>query len=163
MFLLRCRRPDQGKYSSWGCWRRTGSPWRGRQWYDELLISSRLCVLKCQLGNPIGGLVFSSAFSGQIEQLHEWTVRADRFIFHGDKLLMDFSHQNFVAADQFCFRACHDAPQAPGLCNHIYDEMGCDWNMPGNYNPGFDSCQADSGPVRFVVQISTYYHTIDVS
>ena len=24
-------------------------------------------------GNPIGGLVFSSAF-GQLEQIHEWTV-----------------------------------------------------------------------------------------
>jgi hypothetical protein len=27
------------------------------------------------LGNPIGGLVFSSAFTGQLAQLHEWTVR----------------------------------------------------------------------------------------
>ena len=25
-------------------------------------------------GNPIGGLVFSSAF-GQLQQIHEWTVR----------------------------------------------------------------------------------------
>jgi hypothetical protein len=23
------------------------------------------------------------------------------------------------------------------------DTMGCDWNMPGNYGPGFDSCQGD--------------------
>jgi hypothetical protein len=27
------------------------------------------------LGNPIGGLVFSTAF-GQLQQLHEWTVRS---------------------------------------------------------------------------------------
>ncbi|KAF8483818.1 hypothetical protein DFH94DRAFT_792501 [Russula ochroleuca] len=87
-------------------------------------------------GNPIGGLVFSSAFTGQAEQLHEWT--------------------NFVAADQFCFRGCQDAPQAPGLCNHIYDEMGCAWNMPGNYNPGFDACQGDSGPAMGVIGGSTF-------
>ena len=28
------------------------------------------------LGNPVGGLVFSSVFnSGKLQQLHEWTVR----------------------------------------------------------------------------------------
>ena len=28
------------------------------------------------LGNPVGGLVFSNAFNnGQLQQLHEWTVR----------------------------------------------------------------------------------------
>jgi len=88
-------------------------------------------------GNPIGGLVFSSAFTGQAEQLHEWT--------------------NFVAADQFCFRGCQDAPQAPGLCNHIYDTMGCAWNMPGNYNPGFDTCQGESGPPMGVYGSSTFF------
>jgi len=82
-------------------------------------------------GNPIGGLVFSTAFTGKVQQLHEWT--------------------NFVAATQFCFRGCNDAPNAPALCNHIYDTMGCAWNMPGNYNPGFDSCQADSGSPMGVV------------
>ncbi|EGO03855.1 hypothetical protein SERLA73DRAFT_165431, partial [Serpula lacrymans var. lacrymans S7.3] len=45
-------------------------------------------------GNPIGGLVFSSAF-GQIEQMHEWT--------------------NFVSYNQFCFRACKPAVDAPTL------------------------------------------------
>ncbi|KAI9508526.1 hypothetical protein F5148DRAFT_1195187 [Russula earlei] len=93
-------------------------------------------------GNPIGGLVFSSAFTGQIEQVHEWT--------------------NFVAANQFCFRACKDAPIAPELCNHIYDVMGCEWNMPGNYNPGFDTCSGDSGEVRLATHISSYY-PIDIS
>lgn len=87
-------------------------------------------------GNPIGGLVFSTAFTGQIQQLHEWT--------------------NFVAANQFCFRGCKDAPNAPALCNHIYDTMGCAWNMPGNYNPGFDSCLADSGAPMGVVGGSTW-------
>lgn len=28
---------------------------------------------------------------------------------------------------------------------HIYDVMGCEWNEPGNYESGFDTCDADSG------------------
>lgn len=32
------------------------------------------------LGNPIGGLVFSSAF-GTLMQLHEWTVRSPLFTY----------------------------------------------------------------------------------
>ena len=57
--------------------------------------------------------------------------------------------QNFVAYNEFCIRACKDGPNAPALCNHIYDVMGCDWNMPGDYSPNsFDSCHGDSGEVR---------------
>ncbi|KAI0628541.1 hypothetical protein C8Q77DRAFT_1067566 [Trametes polyzona] len=88
-------------------------------------------------GNPIGGLVFSSAF-GNIQQMHEWT--------------------NFVSASEFCFRACKDGPRAPALCQHIYDVMGCAWNMPGNYNPGsFDRCLADTGEPMGVYGASTFH------
>ncbi len=53
-----------------------------------------------RIGNPIGGLVFSSAF-GDLQQIHEWT--------------------NFMAADQFCFRACNPAgADAPGWCKYSY-------------------------------------------
>lgn len=100
-------------------------------------------------GNPIGGLVFSSAF-GQMEQIHEWT--------------------NFMSDSQFCFRACKPAPNAPEMCQHIYDVMGCDWNMPGtwfsapafssltfflaNYSPGvFENCQGDSAQVTLLLAV----------
>ncbi len=54
-----------------------------------------------------------------------------------------------MSASEFCFRGCKDAPGAPALCNHIYDVMGCDWNMPGNYSAGvFENCAGDSGDVR---------------
>ncbi|KAA1472488.1 hypothetical protein DENSPDRAFT_859484 [Dentipellis sp. KUC8613] len=89
-------------------------------------------------GNPIGGLVFSSAFTGQPLQLHEWT--------------------NFVSDTEFCFRGCKDGPNAPALCQHIYDVMGCDWNMPGNYGNGsFDRCKADSGEPMGVYGGSTFH------
>lgn len=88
-------------------------------------------------GNPIGGLVFSSAF-GALEEIHEWT--------------------NFVSADQFCFRACKPAVNAPTMCQHIYDVMGCEWNMPANYSPGvFEQCLGDSAEPMGVYGTSTFY------
>ncbi|KAF7795645.1 hypothetical protein EIP86_006810 [Pleurotus ostreatoroseus] len=89
-------------------------------------------------GNPIGGLVFTSAFGGNLQQAHEWT--------------------NFMSADQFCIRACKDGPRAPEYCQHIYDVMGCMWNMPGNYDAGvFERCQADSGEPMGVYGSSTFH------
>lgn len=87
-------------------------------------------------GNPIGGLVFSSAF-GQLEQILEWT--------------------NFMSDSQFCFRACKPGPRAAALCQHIYDVMGCEWNMPGNYGTGFTSCQAEDGEPMGVYGASTFF------
>ncbi|KAI0716990.1 hypothetical protein C8Q76DRAFT_726197 [Earliella scabrosa] len=88
-------------------------------------------------GNPIGGLVFSSAF-GELQQIHEWT--------------------NFMSATDFCIRACKDGPNAPALCQHIYDVMGCAWNMPGNYAAGsFDTCQGDTGEPMGVYGTSTFH------
>ncbi|KAF9446482.1 hypothetical protein P691DRAFT_673530 [Macrolepiota fuliginosa MF-IS2] len=87
-------------------------------------------------GNPIGGLVFSSAF-GQLEQIQEWT--------------------NFMSDTEFCFRACKPGPMAATWCQHIYDVMGCAWNMPGNYDTGFDSCAADSGEPMGVYGGSTFF------
>ena len=54
-----------------------------------------------------------------------------------------------MSAEQFCIRVCKDGPRAPALCQHIYDVMGCAWNMPGNYDAGtFERCQGDTGEVR---------------
>ncbi|KAH9941893.1 uncharacterized protein BXZ73DRAFT_88277 [Epithele typhae] len=89
-------------------------------------------------GNPIGGLVFSNAFGGSYHQMHEWT--------------------NFISANEFCIRACKDGPKAPAMCEHIYDVMGCFWNMPGDYSTGsFDSCQGDSGEPMGVYGTSTFH------
>ncbi|KAG1753582.1 uncharacterized protein EDB91DRAFT_1043497, partial [Suillus paluster] len=87
--------------------------------------------------NPIGGLVFSSAF-GALEEIYEWT--------------------NFVSADQFCFRACKPAVNASTMCQHIYDVMGCEWNMPANYSAGvFEQCLGDSAEAMGVYGTSTFY------
>ncbi|RDB28045.1 hypothetical protein Hypma_002193 [Hypsizygus marmoreus] len=89
------------------------------------------------LGNPIGGLVFSSAF-GQLQEIFEWT--------------------NFISDTQFCFRACKPGPMAPTWCQHIYDVMGCAWNMPANYDAGvFENCKGDSGEPMGIYGASTFH------
>ncbi|ESK95929.1 macrofage activating glycoprotein [Moniliophthora roreri MCA 2997] len=88
------------------------------------------------LGNPIGGLVYGSGFGSNL-QYHEWT--------------------NFVSYNEFCFRACVGA-NAPTLCQHIYDVMGCAWNMPANYNAGvFENCEGDDGEPMGVYGTSTWF------
>ncbi|GBE83972.1 hypothetical protein SCP_0510310 [Sparassis crispa] len=88
-------------------------------------------------GNPVGGLVFSSAF-GDTVQLHEWT--------------------NYMSDTQFCFRGCKDGPNAPTLCQHIYDVLGCAWNMPANYGAGvFERCMGDDAEPMGVYGTSTFY------
>ncbi|KAI0941975.1 hypothetical protein AcW1_009686 [Taiwanofungus camphoratus] len=87
-------------------------------------------------GNPIGGLVFSSVF-GELQQLHEWT--------------------NFMSDTQFCFRACKPGPDATAYCQHIYDVMGCQWNMPASYSSGvFERCMADDAEPMGIYGTSTF-------
>jgi hypothetical protein len=75
-------------------------------------------------GNPIGGLVFVGG-----KQIHEW--------------------DSFISDDEFCFRACTgDSKSDASLwCNHVYDEMGCEFNMPSKtgYEDGFTVCEGESG------------------
>jgi hypothetical protein len=61
---------------------------------------------------------------------------------------------------EYCIRVCKEGPNAPMYCQHVYgkqsvlvpksfevdsfvDIQGCHWNMPGNYDAGFDFCKAD--------------------
>ncbi|KAJ7149933.1 carbohydrate-binding module family 13 protein [Mycena filopes] len=87
-------------------------------------------------GNPIGGLVFGDSFGAGL-QYHEWT--------------------SFISDTEFCFRACV-GPNAARNCQHIYDVMGCYWNMPANYDSGkFENCDADDDLPMGVYGTSTWH------
>ena len=67
-----------------------------------------------------------------------------------------------MAFDSFCIRACKDGPKAAGLCQHIYDVMGCYWNMPANYDAGvFESCDADNDLPMGVYGTSTWFQGVE--
>ncbi|KAG5652613.1 hypothetical protein H0H81_004395 [Sphagnurus paluster] len=90
-------------------------------------------------GNPAGGLVFGNTFGNGV-QYHEWT--------------------SFISDNEFCFRACIGG-DATVNCNHIYDVMGCEWNIPANYNEGtFETCDGDDDLPMGVYGTSTWYQGV---
>jgi len=91
-------------------------------------------------GNPIGGLVYGNTFGTGL-QYHDWT--------------------SFISDTEFCFRACVGA-RATQLCNHIYDEQGCFWNIPANYDPEvYEDCDGDTDQPMGVYGTSTWYQKVE--
>ncbi|VDB84029.1 unnamed protein product [Peniophora sp. CBMAI 1063] len=97
-------------------------------------------------GNPIGGLMYSTQFSGGSapHQVIEWT--------------------NFMGGSQFCIKICDPAGKNPGgFCQNRLDRIGCAYNMPSKYTvnnagPGeFESCASDDMdiPGEYVVNGQT--------
>lgn len=91
-------------------------------------------------GNPQGGLVYSrnvKGQEGQWVQIKEWS--------------------NFMSATEFSFRACY-GNNAANFCPHTLDEMGSQFNHPGNYAKGsFDNCDSDSGHFPAIFKGSTFH------
>ncbi|SPC65363.1 uncharacterized protein UHOD_00478 [Ustilago sp. UG-2017b] len=91
------------------------------------------------LGNPIGGIVYTTAnpaTNGEPYFVSDWT--------------------NFMSYNQFCLRACW-GERAAAQCEHIYDVMGCRWNIPANYEPGvFETCDGDVGLHQGIYGSSTF-------
>ncbi len=91
------------------------------------------------LGNPIGGILYTTAnraSNGEPWFVSEWT--------------------NFMSYNQFCLRACW-GQRAAAQCEHIYDVMGCRWNIPANYDAGvFESCDGDIAMLQGIYGSSTF-------
>ncbi|CUA74426.1 hypothetical protein RSOLAG22IIIB_05535 [Rhizoctonia solani] len=82
-----------------------------------------------QRGNPLGGVLFSNAFSTdktKFTQVIEW--------------------HNFMGGGVFCMKACDPAgPNAAHYCEHVFDRIGCQYNAPAAYVKGvFESCEGES-------------------
>ncbi|TEB23402.1 hypothetical protein FA13DRAFT_1580480, partial [Coprinellus micaceus] len=80
-------------------------------------------------GNPMGGILFTNAWTGRYIQAVEW--------------------HNFMGNDHFCLKAC-DPSKADDdkYCEHIFDTQGCAFNAPSNARDGvFESCASDNQPM----------------
>lgn len=83
-------------------------------------------------GNPLGGLMYSNAFAsnngnnGTFQQVIEW--------------------HNFMGGDAFCIKVCDPAgAHAAEYCQHIYDRIGCAYNVPSNAQTGvFVACEGEN-------------------
>ncbi|KAJ6622108.1 hypothetical protein B0H10DRAFT_2015296 [Mycena sp. CBHHK59/15] len=100
-------------------------------------------------GNPMGGLVYSNAFksnngnNASYQQAQHWSF--------------------FIGANQFCGKVCDQTGSNPqGLCQNIYDRLGCDYNAPNTATEGvFEVCDGDDmTPVgTYVVNgVTSVYH-----
>jgi len=82
-------------------------------------------------GNPLGGLMYTTAFSrdNQPQQSRYWT--------------------NFMGNNQFCIKVCiPEGEDARQECEHIYDRIGCAYNVYADYanlDEKFESCEGDVG------------------
>ncbi|KAL5521777.1 hypothetical protein ACEPAF_2525 [Sanghuangporus sanghuang] len=83
-------------------------------------------------GNPIGSLVYSNAFNSS---------NGDN-----DTFIQAVEWHLFIGADAFCFKACDPADSnAANYCEHIYDRIGCAYNVPNNAQNGtFEACLGDN-------------------
>ncbi|KAF7340664.1 hypothetical protein MSAN_02138400 [Mycena sanguinolenta] len=101
-------------------------------------------------GNPMGGLVYTNAFkssngnNGTYAQAQHWSF--------------------FIGDSAFCGKICDQTGSNPqGLCNNIYDRLGCEYNAPANVEANtFEYCLGDDMmPVGTYVgsdgQTSTYF------
>lgn len=90
-------------------------------------------------GNPMGGLVYTNAFpsaggnNGTFVQAQHWSF--------------------FIGNGQFCGKICDQTGKNPqGLCQNIYDRLGCEYNAPSNVQPGtFEVCKGDD-----MIPVGTY-------
>jgi len=85
-------------------------------------------------GNPIGGLMYSSAFDPTTHQISWWT--------------------EFIGSNQFCLKICNPTGNNnAGYCQHTLDRIGLGYNCPSKYTVGggfapgeFEVCEsADIG------------------
>ncbi|TRM69842.1 hypothetical protein BD626DRAFT_448002 [Schizophyllum amplum] len=79
-------------------------------------------------GNPMGGLVYSTAFgpdNNTYTQMIEW--------------------HNFMGGNAFCFKVCDPSNEhAADYCQHVYDRIGCAYNAPNNaQDKVFESCEGE--------------------
>ncbi|GAA6060071.1 hypothetical protein JCM10212_003032 [Sporobolomyces blumeae] len=81
-----------------------------------------------QLGNPLGGLVYSSGLpsgdNSTLQQVVSWN--------------------EFIGSGVFCLKLCDPSITSPNYCENKFDLIGCDYNMPAAYEDGvFLDCDSD--------------------
>ncbi|KAM0756297.1 hypothetical protein T439DRAFT_376514 [Meredithblackwellia eburnea MCA 4105] len=80
------------------------------------------------LGNPLGGLVYSTGLPSGNNQTYMQAVEWN----------------NFIGGGVFCLKLCDPTVTSPNYCQNIFDLLGCSYNMPAAYRDNeFTSCEGD--------------------
>jgi len=90
-------------------------------------------------GNPMGGLVYTNNFPSAGGN-NATFIQAQHWSF-------------FIGAESFCGKICDQTGSNPqGLCNNIYDRLGCEYNAPSDVQNGtFEACDGDD-----MIPVGTY-------
>ncbi|KAF7375802.1 hypothetical protein MSAN_00469900 [Mycena sanguinolenta] len=82
-------------------------------------------------GNPMGGLVYTNAFSASNGNNGTY-IQAQHWSF-------------FIGDSAFCGKICDQTgPNPGGLCNNVYDRLGCEYNAPSDVDANtFEYCLGD--------------------
>ncbi|KAF7369476.1 hypothetical protein MVEN_00277300 [Mycena venus] len=100
-------------------------------------------------GNPMGGLVYTNVFPASngnndtISRPSTGYCKSLRLRNVADGVLtLCFS---FMGNSAFCGKICDQTKSNPqGLCNNVYDRLGCKYNVPSNAQAGtFEACKGD--------------------
>jgi hypothetical protein len=85
-------------------------------------------------GNPLGGIVFTNGF-GMNAASFDQLIQSGGNYTANQNFTEVHEWVDFIGNGLFCIKACNpDNPDAPALCQHIYDEIGCTYNAPADYN-----------------------------
>jgi len=95
-------------------------------------------------GNPLGGIVYTNSFgmnaAGYAKQLQSNSTPSTTFT-------QVIEWIDFIGGNMFCIKICNpDDPDAPNLCQHIYDRIGCSYNALADYaaiNGTFEVCDSE--------------------
>lgn len=80
------------------------------------------------LGNPLGGLVYSTNLPGGDNSTY----------------IQAWNWNNFIGSNEFCFKICYNNVTSPDYCQNKFDLIGCSYNMPSNNTEGeFVKCDGD--------------------
>ncbi|KAF7377092.1 hypothetical protein MSAN_00127800 [Mycena sanguinolenta] len=93
-------------------------------------------------GNPMGGLVYTNNFNASNGNNGTY-IQAQHWSF-------------FIGDSAFCGKICDQTGSNPqGLCNNIYDRLGCEYNVPSDVEANtFEYCLGDD-----MMPVGTYVGT----
>lgn len=95
-------------------------------------------------GNPLGGIVYTNSF-GMTAAQYASQLKANSTPSTTFTQVIEWI--DFIGGGMFCIKICNpDDPNAPNLCQHIYDRIGCGYNALADYaaiNGTYEVCDSD--------------------
>src|ERR1700761_207560 len=82
-------------------------------------------------GNPLGGIVFSNGY-GQNAAGFKSALSSNAAESTSYTQVIEWI--DFIGGGIFCMKMCNPSDaNGPGLCAHVYDEIGCNYNAIADY------------------------------